>query len=60
MAEDQNWTVGTFKRVELIDHSQDAKGRCFVKYGDLKVELSVQDGRKTLKVFVSNKEPGSK
>lgn len=42
-------------RVELIDHRHDAAsfGRVFVAY-DCSVELSLQDGQRTLKVFVDD------
>lgn len=43
-------------RVEVIDHTDEGKGREFVKYckpGD--VEVSVQDDGRTIKVFITNK-----
>ena len=39
-------------RVEVIDHSKDGEGRVYTKW-DVKVELSLQDSGRTLKVFVS-------
>jgi hypothetical protein len=41
----------TVTRIEVIDES----GRVYVKYG-VEVELSYQDGGKTLKVFVKKRE----
>lgn len=40
-------------RVEVIDHTDGGEGRVFTKWteGDYQVELSEQDGGKTLKVF---------
>lgn len=44
-------------RVEVIDHTESAingGGRAYVKWEDgIKVELSLQDGERTLKVFIS-------
>lgn len=44
-------------RVEVIDHTPEGEGRVFVKWteGDFEFETSVQDGGKTLKIFL--KEP---
>jgi hypothetical protein len=46
--------LNTVNRFEVIDHSKDLKGRFYVKR-DCSVELSLQDGNKTLKVFVNDK-----
>jgi len=41
-------------RFEVIDHTESGKGRVLVKH-DIKVELSLQDDGKTLKVFLTDK-----
>jgi hypothetical protein len=41
-------------RFEVIDHSKDLKGKCYFKH-DCSIELSLQDGKRTLKVFVNDK-----
>ena len=45
--------VENVTRFEVIDHSKDFKGRCYVKY-DCSIELSLQDGNRTLKVFIKD------
>ena len=40
-------------RFEVIDHSKEFKGRCYVKK-NCKIELQLQDDSKTLKVFVND------
>ena len=40
-------------RFEVIDHSKKMRGRYVVEYG-VKVELSIQDDGKTMKVFLTN------
>ena len=40
-------------RFEVIDHTKDGQGRILVEKG-IKVELSLQDDGKTLKVFLSD------
>lgn len=56
--QNQSWIAGTFPRVEVIDHTQNGSGRALVKRIDsgVSVELSVQDDRKTLKIFLSDKQ----
>ena len=41
-------------RFEVIDHTKDMKGRCYVAHNCI-VELSLQDNDRTLKVFVNDK-----
>lgn len=41
-------------RFEVIDHTHEKLGRCYVKR-DIQVELSYQDGGKTLKAFITDK-----
>lgn len=44
-------------RIEVIDHqSEPIIGRAYTKWNCEKVELSLQDGGKTLKIFISKKE----
>lgn len=40
-------------RFEVIDHSKKMRGRYVVEYG-VKVEVSIQDDGKTMKVFLTN------
>jgi hypothetical protein len=40
-------------RFEVIDHSSKKRGRIVVEYG-VKVEASVQDEGKTLKIFLTD------
>lgn len=40
-------------RFEVIDHTSDAKGRCYVAK-DCQIEMSLQDDNKTLKIFVTD------
>lgn len=40
-------------RVEVIDHTPGSEGRVFTKMGVNRVEVSLQDDGKTLKVFLS-------
>ena len=42
-------------RFEVIDHSKKMRGRYVVEYG-IKVEVSIQDDGKTMKVFLTNQE----
>jgi hypothetical protein len=43
-------------RFEVIDHTTDgSQGRVLVQYG-VDVQVSLQDGGRTLKVFLSDKE----
>jgi hypothetical protein len=42
-------------RFEVIDHTSKKRGRIVVEY-NVKVELSLQDGNKTLKVFLTNEK----
>ena len=41
-------------RFEVIDHTSELKGRILVKY-NVKVEISIQDDGKTMKVFLTDK-----
>jgi hypothetical protein len=54
---DLDWTK-EITRFEVIDHtSGDFRGRCYSKgwpLDKIKIELSVQDGGRTLKVFVDD------
>jgi|688.fasta_scaffold1303179_2 hypothetical protein len=43
-------------RFEVIDHQTPETGRVYVKKDCEKVELSIQDFGKTLKVFISRKD----
>lgn len=44
-------------RIEVIDHqSEPVIGRAYTKWGCEKVELSLQDDGKTLKIFISKKQ----
>lgn len=44
-------------RIEVIDHqSEPMIGRTYTKWNCEKVELSLQDDEKTLKIFISKKE----
>lgn len=42
------------ERFEVIDHTKDFKGRCYVKRNCI-VELCLQDNGRTLKVFVNDR-----
>jgi hypothetical protein len=42
-------------RFEVIDHTSKARGRVVVEYG-VKVEVSIQDGGKTMKIFLTNRK----
>jgi hypothetical protein len=42
-------------RFEVIDHSKKMRGRYVVEYG-IKVEVSIQDDGKTMKVFLTNQD----
>lgn len=46
--------VGTFTRVEVIDHTMGGHGREYVKWNDveMKITLMVQDEGRTLKIFL--------
>ena len=39
---------------EVIDHTSELQGRILVKYG-VKVEISIQDDGRTMKVFLTDK-----
>lgn len=42
-------------RFEVIDHTKNGQGRVYVKYANnIKVETSMQDANRTLKVFISD------
>lgn len=42
-------------RFEVIDHTSEMLGRMLVKY-DIKVDISIQDDGRTMKVFLTNKK----
>lgn len=42
------------KGFEVIDHTSELQGRILVKYG-VKVEISIQDDGRTMKVFLTDK-----
>ena len=43
-------------RVEVIDHSDFGMGRAYVRWDEqIKVELSLQDDGRTLKIFISDR-----
>ena len=48
-------SLQSVNRFEVIDHTKNAKGRCYTAYG-CEVELSLQDGNRTLKVFVTDRK----
>ena len=42
-------------RFEIIDHTKNGQGRVYVKYANnLKVETSMQDANRTLKIFLTD------
>lgn len=43
-------------RLEVIDHQTPETGRVYIKKDCEKVELSLQDFGKTLKIFISKKD----
>lgn len=47
--------LGEFNRLEVIDHTHTGGGRAFVKWEDFDFNVSVdeQDGKRTLKIFLS-------
>lgn len=51
----QNHKAEKVTRFEVIDHTKDLKGRCYTKH-NCRIELVYQDGGKTLKVFVNDRE----
>lgn len=52
--EAKEMTLDNIDRFEVIDHTEEFKGRCYVKH-NCKVEESIQDYGKTLKIFVTDK-----
>lgn len=46
-------------RFEVIDHTSELQGRILVKYG-VKVEISIQDDGKTMKVFLTDNTNNNK
>mgnify|MGYP003596559208 CR=1 FL=1 len=50
-----NMNTEKVTRVEIINH-QDDIGRVYTKWGCGKVELSLQDDERTLKIFISSKK----
>jgi hypothetical protein len=51
-----NSVLKNVTRLEVIDHQTPETGRVYVKKDCEKVELSIQDFGKTLKVFISKKD----
>lgn len=51
-----NSVLENVTRLEVIDHQTPETGRVYGKYNCEKVELSIQDFGKTLKVFISKKD----
>lgn len=51
--------MGKVTRFEVIDHTSKKRGRIVVEY-DVKVELSLQDDNRTLKVFLTNRSNDNK
>jgi hypothetical protein len=51
-----NSVLENVTRLEVIDHQTPETGRVYVKKDCEKVELSIQDFGKTLKVFISKKD----
>jgi hypothetical protein len=53
----QEYEAGRYNsvtRFEVIDHSQELLGRCYVKH-KCRVEASLQDDTRTLKIFVNDR-----
>lgn len=46
-------TIDKVTRFEVIDHTKKKRGRIVVEYG-VKVEVSIQDDGKTMKVFLTD------
>ena len=46
--------IDKVNRFEVIDHSGEKIGRILVKYG-IKVEVSIQDDGRTMKVFLTDR-----
>ena len=46
-------------RFEVIDHTSEFQGRILVKYG-VKVEISIQDDGRTMKVFLTDNTDNNK
>lgn len=51
-----NSTLVNVTRLEVIDHQTPETGRVYTKKDCEKVELSLQDFGKTLKIFISKKD----
>ena len=50
-----NLLLSKTTRLEVIDHQTPETGRVYTKKDCQKVELSIQDDGKTLKIFISKK-----
>jgi hypothetical protein len=50
-----NLLISGVTRLEVIDHQTPETGRVYTKKDCQKVELSIQDDGKTLKIFISKK-----
>lgn len=48
-----NFITKDVTRFEVIDHSKKMRGRYVVEYG-VKVEVSIQDNGKTMKIFLND------
>ena len=46
-------------RFEVIDHTSEFQGRILVKYG-VRVEISIQDDGRTMKVFLTDNTDNNK
>lgn len=53
--EPKNLNVDNVTRFEVIDHTFKNKGRVLVEY-DVRVEISIQDEGRTMKVFLTEKQ----
>lgn len=55
MIDEETILMREVTRFEVIDHTEDGKGRCYVKH-NCTVDLSFQDGGLTLKIFVNDRK----
>ena len=54
----QEYDAGRYNsvtRFEVIDHTQELLGRCYVKH-NCRVDASLQDDSRTLKIFVNDRD----